>query len=353
MRVTFLVPSTTRAIGGVIALYEFANGLSRLGHTVHLAHLPVVDGHIRELGEIDWFPFEPAVEHQVVGSVDRMRLPAADVIETTGQKFFARAWPDGTAAEPLAPTAGLPFLFVQAYQYLTPDVEQLAFEAPCPKLCVARWMMRALRADGVPEEQVVHVPYGLDHEVYRLVRPIAGRSRQVTMLYNAHPVKCARVGIAAIEEVQRRLPGTRAVLFGNHDARDRMPNGIEYVNSPSRAELVGNIYNESRVFACSSVREGFGLCAIEAMAGGCALVTTDNGGSDEYAVDGDTALVCEPNDVNALADRIERLLRDNELCEGIATRGHAFVQRFDWDASARQLEQFLVRYAEAPARFQR
>ena len=88
------------------------------------------------------------------------------------------------------------------------------------------------------------------------------------------------------------------------------------------------------------------------MAGGCALVTTDNGGSDEYAVDGDTALVCEPNDVNALADRIERLLRDNELYECIATRGHAYVQRFDWDVSARQLEQFLVRYAEAPARFQ-
>ena len=109
---------------------------------------------------------------------------------------------------------------------------------------------------------------------------------------------------------------------------------------------MGEIYNGSRVFLCSSNSEGFGFCSIEAMASGCAVVTTDNGGSDDYAIDDDTALVCAPRDVTGMADRIERLLRDDALHERIATNGLASVRHFDWDESAQELELFLARYRD-------
>jgi glycosyltransferase involved in cell wall biosynthesis len=54
-----------------------------------------------------------------------------------------------------------------------------------------------------------------------------------------------------------------------------------------------------------------------------------------------------------MADRIEKLLRDDALCARIAQSGYESVQRFDWDDSARRLEEFLERYAEDPGRFQR
>ena len=351
MKVTFLVPSTRRAIGGVISLYEFANGLSRRGHEVRLVHLPVVDGHIDHLDDVAWFPFEPLVEHQLVHSLEEMQVPDADFVELTALKCFADAWPAGRADERVPRSAGLPFLFIQAYQYLAPHIEEGAFRTPCPKICIATWMVAALEREGVPPEQLTYVPYGLDHDTFRLVRPIADRPRQITMLYNSHPVKGARFGLAAIEEVQRRIPGVRAVVFGNKDPAEPMPAGITYVNSPSRRELVEEIYNGSRVFICSSIREGFGMCAIEAMAGGCALVTTANGGSEDYAIAGENALVCAPRDIAGMADRIERLLRSDELSTRVATRGYEFVQRYDWDDSARQVELFLERYAQNPAFF--
>ena len=93
VEVTFLVPSTTRAIGGVISLYEFANGLSRRGHQVLLVHLPVVDGHITSLDDIGWFRFDARVEHRLVASLDDVPLPPADFVELTALSFFADAWP--------------------------------------------------------------------------------------------------------------------------------------------------------------------------------------------------------------------------------------------------------------------
>ncbi len=345
MRVTFLVPSTKRTIGGVIALYEFANGLRRRGHEVTLVHLPLIAGHIEQLEDLAWFSFEPGIDHLVMDSFDVAKLPRADFIETTALEFFD---PDRTGDThtdlPLA--VGRPFVFVQAYGIFPPEVEARAFRAPYPKVCIASWLVKVLREKGIPSEQLEYIPYGLDHDAYRLTRPIKDRPMQIAMLYNAHPIKGAKFGLEAIEEVRRRRPDVRAVLFGNKDFDREIPDGVSYRKLPPREVLVDQIYNTSRVFLCPSISEGFGFCAIEAMASGCAVVTTDNGGSDDYAIDGDTALVCAPRDVQGMADRIEQLLTDDALHARLATDGRESVLHFDWAESARLLEEFLVRYGD-------
>jgi glycosyltransferase involved in cell wall biosynthesis len=340
--ITFLVPSTKRTIGGIIALYEFANALSRIGHGVHLVHVPIVDGHIEGLDDLAWFRFDGNIEHRLVDSLETARLPKADFIETTALEFFTP--PERHADVTLAPRSGLPFLFVQAYGIFPKEVDDRAFGAPYPKICIARWLVDVLRDKGVAPELVEYVPYGLDHETFRLVRPIADRPQQIAMLYNAHPIKGARFGLEAIEEVRRRIPEARAALFGNKDPDREMPAGVSYTKLPAREVLVRDIYNESRVFLCSSISEGFGFCSIEAMAGGCAVVTTDNGGSQDYAIANETALVCAPRDVTGMADRVERLLRDDALHARIAANGHESVRRFDWIESAHRLEKFFERY---------
>jgi L-malate glycosyltransferase len=330
----------------VIAIYEFANGLSRRGHNVNLVHLPIVKGHIERLEDLQWFRFEPGVEHHINDSSEPNELPDADFIEVTGIELFGGSNPETLRATALPASAGLPFLFVQGFGIFPSDVDDRAFRAPFPKICIARWLVDVVVGKGVAPDQVAYVPYGLDHSSFRLVRPIEHRPQQVAMLYNAHPIKGANFGLKAIEEVQRRMPDVRAVVFGNQDPVHRLSPGVTFVKLPPRRVLVEEIYNGSSVFVCSSISEGFGFCAIEAMAGGCAVVTTDNGGSDDYAVDGETALVCAPRDVVGMADRVEQLLRDDVLRTALATRGCESVRRFDWDESARRLEEFLGRYAD-------
>jgi glycosyltransferase involved in cell wall biosynthesis len=348
--VTFLVSSAKRPVGGALAVFEFANGLRRRGHRVHIVHLPGFPDRVEHVGDIDWFDFEPGVENLVWERFDEKNLPDADLVEITPLRFFGDAIETQELSALAEAKAGLPFLFVQAYGIVPTDVDHRAFRTRCPKVCIARWLVDAVVGAGAPREQAAYVPYGLDHVVFRVTRPIAGRPPRVAMLYHAHPIKAAPVGLAAIAEAQRRVPGLEAVVFASKDPIHAMPAGVEFVKLPSRELLVDDIYNGSQVFVCSSAREGFGLCGIEAMAGGCALVSTANGGAADYAVDDDTALVVEPGDAAGLADRIERLVRDDDLRVRIATRGVEFVRRFDWDDSARQLEMFLDRYRADPAR---
>lgn len=109
-------------------------------------------------------------------------------------------------------------------------------------------------------------------------------------------------------------------------------------------------YDQARVFVVGSLFEGFGQPGLEAMATGVPLVTTDNGGSRDYAIAGVTALVVEPSDAQAMADAITRLLTDATLAAELADNGLALVgERFNWETRTDELAEVLDGVVASPS----
>jgi glycosyltransferase involved in cell wall biosynthesis len=77
------------------------------------------------------------------------------------------------------------------------------------------------------------------------------------------------------------------------------------------------------------------------MACGCAVVTSQNGGCDEYAVDGFNCLVYPPTDHVGLTKQAEKLMSDADLRQKLAGGGLSTSARFTWEASAQALSAFL------------
>ncbi len=93
-------------------------------------------------------------------------------------------------------------------------------------------------------------------------------------------------------------------------------------------------YNSAEVFALPSRYEGFGLPLLEAMACGTPVVTSTASSLPEVA--GDAALVAPPDDVDALADALYRVLTDDALRQELCARGLARAATFTWEATARR-----------------
>jgi glycosyltransferase involved in cell wall biosynthesis len=336
VEVTFLAPNAGRAVGGVLAILEFASGLARRGHDVHVVHVDADRHEIDRPDDITWVAVDERVDHRFPrGALTPHDVPSADFV---------------IGYDATVPChAGLPLVFVQAAGILMPSDEEAIYAVPYPKICTSSWLRRVAIENGVPPEQAFHVPYGMHHDRYRLIRPIAGRPPRVAMLANPHPVKGARLGLAALRRVRQLRPEVEVVLFGNTGGFDELGDEISFVEDPEPATLVDEVYNGSRVFITSSLVEGFGLASIEAMACGCALATTDNGGADDYAISGLTALVSDPDDVHGLSQNILRLIDHADIAAAMAERGRRFVQRFDWDRSALELEAVLHRYGDDAA----
>jgi len=92
---------------------------------------------------------------------------------------------------------------------------------------------------------------------------------------------------------------------------------------------------------CPSWREGFGLPSAEAMACKCALVTTDHGGSGDYAYHEKTALVSPPKNPEKLAENLIRLLENEELLRTIAQEGYEYITKFTWNKAVDKIEKLF------------
>ncbi len=95
------------------------------------------------------------------------------------------------------------------------------------------------------------------------------------------------------------------------------------------------LYAGARVLLLPSLDEGFGLPVLEAMSAGVPVIASGRGAIPE--VSGGAAELIEPTDVDAWAAAISRVLSDDAVATGMATRGLDRARAFTWDRSAAAL----------------
>ena len=89
-----------------------------------------------------------------------------------------------------------------------------------------------------------------------------------------------------------------------------------------------------------SRQEGLGVAALEAMANGRAVIASRVGGLAEVVVDQRTGLFAEPGHTSSLADAIELLMNDRQLCRKLGAAGPNRL------AEGFLAEQMVASYAE-------
>src|SRR5699024_3955245 len=99
-----------------------------------------------------------------------------------------------------------------------------------------------------------------------------------------------------------------------------------------REDLAG-LYAGCATFCFPSLREGFGMPVLEAMAAGAPVVTSKNTATAE--VGGDAAELVDPTDSGALAAAIQSIIDDPALADELRDRGRERSRIFTWERAAR------------------
>ena len=98
------------------------------------------------------------------------------------------------------------------------------------------------------------------------------------------------------------------------------------------AEDLPALYAEARLFCMPSLREGFGLPALEAMAQGTPVIAAAGSATEEVV--GDGGLVVPPTDVAGWAETMRTVLTDEALAERLSHAARRRAATFSWDRSA-------------------
>lgn len=92
---------------------------------------------------------------------------------------------------------------------------------------------------------------------------------------------------------------------------------------------IDEIYKFSDVFAFPSLREGLGMAALEAMACGLPLITSNVHGIADYSINGVTGFKCNPSNVDEFKVAINKLLNDFELRVNMGTKNKSQAKVYD------------------------
>ena len=115
---------------------------------------------------------------------------------------------------------------------------------------------------------------------------------------------------------------------------------VRFLGMVPREELRA-LYRSARVFVLPSLQENFPMVLLEAMAAGCAIVTTSIPGSVEVV--GDASLLVEPGDGEALHRALANLLANDALVDDLRRRSRARAALFDAAHIATQFEALFDR----------
>jgi O-antigen biosynthesis protein len=334
LHIAVVIPPFDKGSGGHMTIFTLVDRLEQAGHTCSI-WLYDPSGKLRRQNAA-------VVRRRVVDEFVPIRAPVykefdhwhgADVAVATG-------W------DTAYPVMLLPHLRARAYlindhepEFFATSADSLwaahTYELGLYGIAAGRWLRDLLaRRYG---QHGGWFRLGVDHETYR---PGPEERRRDTVIFYARgftPRRAVPLGEIALQELRRRRPDLRVVLFGQEEQLG-LPFDHEHLGVVE-PEVLARRYRQATVGVCLSLTN-YSLIPQEMLA--CGLPCVDlAGASTEAELGRDGGIELASPDPIDIADAIERMLEDRDLWERRSRNGLAQVSEASWDDAARDVERGL------------
>jgi phosphatidylinositol alpha-1,6-mannosyltransferase len=222
------------------------------------------------------------------------------------------------------------------------------------------------RIAGAFRGRLERLPSGVDTDAFH---PGAGREdvRRAVGLADRPVVVCVSrlvprkgqdVLVRALPAIRREVEGAALLVVGGGPDMPRLQRLAVETGVADHVRFTGSVpwqelpahYAAGDVFAmpCRTRRagmdvEGLGIVFLEAAATGLPVVAGDSGGAPDAVLDGETGVVVNGRDVDAVAREVGGLLADPKRSAAMGAKGRAWVEReWRWDVLAGRLRELLA-----------
>lgn len=233
-------------------------------------------------------------------------------------------------------------LFVMTGDYATPDFRRRFAERARAAAAASDHIITvsAFTASqlhdllGVERERVTVVHHGVRGGVWAPSRP------RRNIILHVGAIQTRKNITRLVEAFERLDPGWKLVLAGSGgygsaqilERIERSPvRGSIQVLGYVSEERLRQLYGCAGIFAFPSLDEGFGMPVLEAMSSGVPVLTSNRSALPEVA--GDAALLVDPENTDAIAGALARMVGNESLRNELAERGFHRARMFTWQAA--------------------
>ncbi len=228
-------------------------------------------------------------------------------------------------------------------------------------IAVSQGLKDRLIAGGVPANIITVIYNGVSLEdIKPLTEPGEARKKLgflpdtplIGIVARLHEVKGHSYFLEAARNILQQRPEVRFLVVGagpSRPALEKLASDLDITEQVIFTGFMEDVYSLMAgldLLAISSLWEGFGLTAIEAMALGVPVVATEVGGLPEVVLHGETGLLVPPANPAALAKNILWMLDHPGEASSMAEKGGQIVrQKFTSTVMARRTEELYRRVA--------
>jgi len=197
---------------------------------------------------------------------------------------------------------------------------------------------------------------GVDLEKVKLKEPLSRSAVKAKLGLKAGPVVgiIARLSdvkghvylIRAMKRVLKEFPDAQLLIAGEGRMQGelfrlseelKIKDNVFFIPQPRN---IAELLYVMDVFVMPSLKEGLGLGLMEAMSGAKAVVGSAVGGIKSLVQDGETGLLVEPKNAEALAAAIQELLRDPAAAAIMGNKARIFIeQKFSLEDMLKKTEE--------------
>lgn len=180
----------------------------------------------------------------------------------------------------------------------------------------------------IPADRIFVVPHGMDTEFYH---PGGALTEDPVCITVGGHTRDFETLSKAIDIVRTRRPDARFIAVGTehgHEGPRFEHPAVEFRHGVPDEEL-RRLYQQARVAVFSFRQTTANNATLEAMACGLPIVCTDIGGAREY-LGSDAGLLCPPNNPDALAAALLRVLSDTPLARRMGRAARQQALQFDF-----------------------
>ena len=204
------------------------------------------------------------------------------------------------------------------------------------------------------QDKIEVIPNGADVEKFQPIQASDNEDKStiffLSVLDEFHKYKGLDYLLEALKIVKNNVPdvklivGGKGVLLDHHQemaASLGLKDNVEFAGFIPDEEIA-DYYSQASVFvlpSISSLQEGFGIVALEALACQTPVVTTDIVGVAQDLKQIKGGIVIPPRDTHKLADAITQILSDAQMQKEMGQRGRKLVQeKYTWKGVASSME---------------
>lgn len=224
--------------------------------------------------------------------------------------------------------------------------EKVALQLPCIVTVSQRSREDIVNNFKLDTSSIAVIPNGIDTRLFKPQAHIAKQAQRIiTTASSDQTLKGLHILLQAFTHIQHTRPGCELFVVGKlkNDSlahkvftslNDETKSKIHFRSGLSTEQLI-ELYASATVAVCPSLYEGFGMPALEAMACGLPLVSSDGGALPEVV--GEAGLLVPAGNVEKLADTCTMLLADTAMQATLSKKALKRVQaHFCWQNIAQR-----------------